>query len=195
MRHLILLDYNHLDNGAFLKGLAKIVAQKNLPPCLFLHGGSEYTERIMQLGVMREDAEIRAIKELNHRLAALFGDEGIPIIALNGYQRSLIQVTDEKEIKIDSEYLKKISGKTHMLLSCLGMDAQKKIIPVNIQELLDVLVKELNISNIYVFSETVQNPVLIQNEETKIGLPKEIGSFKGEIKLLGSDFLISGKLW
>jgi hypothetical protein len=195
MKNLIILDYEHLDNGPFLKSLAKILGEVSLEPCLFLHGGSEYTERIMQLGMMREDAEIRAIKELNHRLASLFGDEGISIVALNGYQRDLIKSDDQNNITIDTAYLKKISGKTHMLLSCLSTTQAKKIKPVDTLKLTEKLASELDIENIYIFSDSILNPVLSDNEQSIANQKTDFTKFKDKVKVLGSNFLLTGRLF
>ena len=39
---------------------------------------------------MREDAHIRAAKDLNHRLVGLLADEGIPALGLHAYQKGLV---------------------------------------------------------------------------------------------------------
>lgn len=195
MKNLIILDYDHLDNGPFLKSLAKILGEVAMEPCLFLHGGSEYTERIMQLGMMREDAEIRGIKELNHRLAALFGDEGIPVIALNGYQRNLITTNFENNISIDTAYLKKISGKTHMLLSCLSTNQEKKIKPLDTLKVAEKLVEELEIENIFSFSDSILSPVLTDINPNVTNQRTDFVHFKDKIKVLGSNFLLTGRLF
>ena len=92
MDFLAILDYEHLDNGVFLTSFAKSLAQKEKRG-LIIHGDSEHTERIIQTGVMRDEARIRAIKELNHRLVALFADEGVSTIALNGFQYVPVPLT------------------------------------------------------------------------------------------------------
>lgn len=194
MHNLIYIDYSTLDNGAFLRALAKTIAYNNTPDCLFIHRDSAYTERIIQLGIIREDAEIRAIKELNHRLAALFADEGIPIIALNGHQRKLIIIDDNGQIIIDSEYLKSISGKTHLLVSCLGFNSESKIQPLDAYEVIKALNSELNISNIYFFSEKSDENISSGNNHIDSSMATELAPIKDKIKWLGPEFLINGRL-
>ncbi len=74
MDYIAVLDYEHLDNGMFLTAFAKALSQQKSRG-IILHGDSEYTERLIQTGIMREEATIRAMKDLNHRLVALFADE------------------------------------------------------------------------------------------------------------------------
>ena len=49
---------------------------------------SEYTDRLMQTGMMREDARKRAVMDLNRRLITLFADHGVSAIGLNGFQKN-----------------------------------------------------------------------------------------------------------
>ena len=117
--YLAILDYEHLDNGLFLKTFANAVAGHNLDQRgLILHADSQYTDRIIQTGVMREDARKRAIKDLNNRLIALFADEGVSAIGLNGYQRELISSTNGS-ISVDVDQLGKIPHQPMLLLSSL----------------------------------------------------------------------------
>ncbi len=88
--YIALLDYEHLDNHFFLKSLAKELAKRPDKRGILLHADSPFTERIMQQGVMREEARIRAAKDLNHRLVALLADEGIPAIGLHPFQKELV---------------------------------------------------------------------------------------------------------
>ena len=88
--YIALLDYNHLDQNFFLKSLAKELAAQPHKRGILLHADSPYTERIMQEGVMREEAQIRALKDLSHRLVALLADEGIPAVGLHPFQKELI---------------------------------------------------------------------------------------------------------
>jgi len=88
--YLALLDYEHLDQHFFMKSLVKELAKEPHKRGILLHGDSPLTDRIMQEGVMRQEAQIRATKELNHRLVGLLADEGIPALGLHAYQKGLI---------------------------------------------------------------------------------------------------------
>ena len=126
---LAILSYEHLDNGMFLTSFARSLAKKKKRG-IILHGDSEYTERIIQTGVMREDAVLRAIKDLNRRLVALLADQGVPAVSLIGYQKSLVSY-DNHEVKIDIDQIMKLPGETMILLSGLAETAdQRKPLPV-----------------------------------------------------------------
>lgn len=89
---LALLDREHLDQSFFLKSLARELAEAQRAGLrvVLLHGDSPYTDRIMQGGVMREEASSRAARDLNHRLIALLADAGVSAIGLLGRQKNLV---------------------------------------------------------------------------------------------------------
>lgn len=118
--YTVILDYEHLDNGLFMKNLAESVSGRDNIRFIFLHGDSAYTERIMQTGVMREDAKIRSIRELNRRIVALLADNGIPSIGINGYQkRIIVGDTNPLSLQIDRDFFRTLPARTHVILSNL----------------------------------------------------------------------------
>ncbi len=151
MRYLFIIDYKNLDNGGFLKLLAKRLSELRLDSFMVLHADSEYTDRIMQTGIMRKDAQTRSIKELNLRLTALFADEGIPMIAINGYQRDTVTTGDKGELQINSTYLKHLGTQTNVLLSTLVSDADKKASPADLATLAEALQKQLQFDHVIAF--------------------------------------------
>lgn len=151
MDFIAVLNYEHLDNGMFLTAFARSLGRKKKRG-IVLHGDSEYTDRIIQTGVMREDAQIRAIKELNHRLVALFADEGISAIAVNGFQKSLIRF-DGQRIVIDKEQILNMPVQPMLLISNLGEETQTgKPIPVPLPNLAEAFRKGFDIPGIDLFS-------------------------------------------
>jgi len=172
MHFLAVLDYEHLDNGMFLTTFAKTLSKKNKRG-IIIHGESEYTERIIQTGVMRDEATVRSIKDLNHRLVALFADEGISTIALNGYQKSTIK-HDNGELIIDTQYLANLPDQPMILMSSLAEDVETGK-PINIP--LPLLAKTLQHTftipeitifskkeNVEIFSEKLPDNTIITNE-------------------------------
>lgn len=151
MDFLAVLDYEHLDNGVFLTSFAKSLANKENRG-LIIHGDSEHTERIIQTGVMRDEAQIRAIKELNHRLVALFADEGVSTIALNGFQKSLITY-DGSTIEIDKKQIDKLPEHPMILISNLGVDpSSNKYRPIPLAEMVTALSVTFQIDEVTLFS-------------------------------------------
>jgi hypothetical protein len=116
---VVLIDREHLDNGAFLKSLAVSLSGLRGVKILFVHADSEYTDRVMQLGMMREQALQRSTRELNRRLTALFNDEGNICVGLNGYQRDVVSVRNSRVVT-DAKYLRGILEHSHVVLSNLA---------------------------------------------------------------------------
>ena len=151
MDFIAVLDYEHLDNAMFLTSFARSLSRKKKRG-IILHGDSEYTERIIQTGVMREDAQTRAIKELNHRLVALFADEGISTISLNGFQKSLVK-TDGKRVVIDKKQILSFPQEPMLLISNLGLNTVTgKPAPIPLQELSVAFHKGFDLDGIDLFS-------------------------------------------
>jgi hypothetical protein len=194
MDFLAVLDYEHLDNGMFLTTFAKTLSKKEKRG-IIIHGESEYTERIIQTGVMRDEATLRSIKDLNHRLVALFADEGVSTIALNGYQKSTIR-HENGELHVDAEYLKNLPVQPMILLSSLAEDFNSGK-PVNIP--LPLLAKSLQSifeisevtifskkENIEIYSETLPDNVIITNQSDQFvetHIPKSFHNYDQPVNI------------
>lgn len=162
MDFLAILDYEHLDNGVFLSSFAKSLSRKKKRG-IIIHGDSQHTERIIQTGVMRKDAEIRAIKELNHRLVALFADEGISTIALNGFQKSLLTI-DNDTIQFDKKQIDALPDQPMILLSNLALDLKvKSYRPLPLSDMAVVVAENFGIDAITVFSRDESSDFIKQD--------------------------------
>lgn len=151
MDFLAVLDYEHLDNGVFLTSFAKSLAQKDNRG-LIIHGDSEHTERIIQTGVMRDEAQIRAIKELNHRLVALFADEGVSTIALNGFQKKLISY-DGTTVEVDKNQIDNLPEHPMVLISNLGIDKRTdQYVTIPLSEMATAFSAKFEIEEVTIFS-------------------------------------------
>ncbi len=193
MNYLAVLDYEHLDNGMFLTSFARALAKKK-GRGIVIHGDSEYTNRIIQTGVMRDEATIRATKDLNHRLVALFADEGIPAIALNGYQKSMITDT-ENGVQVDKQQIESLPGETVILLSNLVINGENRLIPLPLPDLAGALLTAFELKHITLFSTKdgadmmVKNyPIIVEpeapvNESIVLQIPDEFRQFDNRIEL------------
>lgn len=166
-RYLALLDYNHLDNGVFLSSFARALAEhqeKNIHP-IILHGDSEYTERVIQTGVMRNEARIRSIKDLNHRLIALFADEGASAIGINPYQRNFI-TREKNTLNLDHSFFQGLPHQPALLLSTLVFHkTEKKPVPVPLMEMTRFLYNQLNIDELIIFSKSDKSEIFIDGTQ------------------------------
>lgn len=174
MDYIAVLDYEHLDNGVFLTTFARSLAQKKKRG-IVIHGDSQYTDRIIQTGMMREDARVRAIKELNHRLVALFADEGVSTIALNGFQKNLIR-SDKAELILDKSQLLNLPSQPTLLISNLIRKSNSdQLTPVPLPQLANKLSSALEIEEVILFS-TDDSADIIQKELPDTICPDETDS-------------------
>ena len=113
--YLLYLDSYHQGDPLFLKELAQSFARTapGEPPALLLHGGGEKLERTLEAeGLFPERQEgvlvaetprqaalaERAAREANQELVALFTDEEVSAVGLQGADRGLLRVDDVGEV-------------------------------------------------------------------------------------------------
>jgi hypothetical protein len=161
------LDYEHLENAAFLTGLARTISGLHHFQPLLIHGDSAYTERIMQTGVMRREATLRSIKGLNHRLVNLFADEGAPLIGLNGYQKKLITLNQNK-LSVNRGFFNNLPSVPVLLSSLVWNEETRASEPLPLSRLASFLQKEWKMEAIYVFSSGEKYQIITPDK------PKEL---------------------
>lgn len=189
--YLAILDYHHLDNGMFLNAFAQSIAQQGESRGIVIHGDSQYTERIMQTGVMREEARIRSIKDLNNRLVALFADNGVSCIGLNGYQKEMITVDESDNISIDTDYLNTLPPQPLLLLSNLArVKPSGSLQALSLGKLASALHEQLNLDATLAFTLDDRKEIFKERDEIEhkewgnvdneflSNLPEEIQQFK-----------------
>lgn len=168
MQYIAALDYEHLDNGMFLNAFAHSLSrQKDVQP-IIIHGDSEYTERVIQTGVMRDEARIRSIKDLNHRLIALFADQGISAVGINGYQRKLITLSNGK-LKLDQAYFARLPRPSVLLISSLVLNTENgQITPVPLPDLARLLQNTLENTELFVFSSSDSDELFTKEDKPSV---------------------------
>jgi hypothetical protein len=195
---IALLDREHLDNGPFLKSLSATLSQLKGVRVLFIHSDSEYTDRIMQLGVMREEALTRSTRELNRRLSALFSDEGSACVGLNGYQKDSL-VLKGGILNVDSDYLGKILSHSHVILSNMVADPDNSGTAfVTPERLAATLTAALKPDHLIVFSARETGGPLVEQKNGESGEvfthsdERVSGLIPSEMKALKTGYLITG---
>lgn len=195
MQYIAAIDYEHLDNGVFLTSLARSISQQGSMRSIIVHGDSAYTERIMQTGVMREEATIRSIKDLNHRLIALFADQGVSAIGLNGYQRKFI-TREAGALSLDSSFYESLPHQPVLLISTLVWDVKTEMpVAVPLATMTSFLKTRLNVNSVFAFSRSDKHELIIQDtpqsllwdelssEFAEEHLPEELREFKQPLNL------------
>ncbi len=196
MQYLAALDYEHLDNGVFLTSLARAISRQNNVRPILIHGDSEYTERVIQTGVMRDEATVRSIKGLNHRLIALLADQGVSTIGINGYQRELITLKNNS-LSLDKSFFNNLPGQSALLISTLVLDTSSgKPTPIQLTRLASFLRNELEVQEFFIFSASDSDEVFtkenkpdemrwddLDEEYQNVFIPKEFKQFDSPVRL------------
>jgi hypothetical protein len=162
--YIAVLDYANLDNPLFLKTFANALAQRGAHKALIIHNDSAYTERLIQTGMMRDQAQQRSNQDLNHRIVSFFADYGLACIGLNGYQRNTVTIDGPGTVCVNKSFLDSLPEKTLVVLSCLALNTeinQKTVIPT--AYMMQVLREQLDIQDAYVFSTLANDQILHEN--------------------------------
>lgn len=196
-QYVALLDFEHLDHSVFLKSLAQSLSAHKTRKGILVHGDSEYTNRLIQTGMMRKDARKRSIMDLNHRLVALFADHGVSTIGLHGYQKELISKKDGK-LSLNRKVYNELPDSPLLLISSLvnSDDDDEYITPV---ELAEFLTKELENHELVIFSQDHISDIFTTTEDNNELKWDELSEeFKEkhlsheQLKVEGSAILTSG---
>lgn len=196
MDYLAVIDHEHLDNGMFLSAMARSLSRQSDTRPVLVHGDSAYTERIIQTGVMRDEATVRSIKDLNIRLVALLADEGIAAIGINGYQRSVITLEDG-ELQLDRTFLERLPAGTVLLISSLVLDtASGQPVAVSLPRVTELLASEMKPDELFLFDRSEKGEILADSfspattrwrdldpEFRRNHIPEEFGSFRRTVRL------------
>jgi hypothetical protein len=178
------LDFENLDNPVFLKTFAEALRQFPNQKAIIVHGDSAYTDRLMQTGMMREDAILRSIQDLNHRLVSFFADYGIACIGINGFQRGTICANSDGNLEVNIPFLESLPERTIAVISNLVLvknTEDKKVVPL--PEVAKLLAEKLTEGQIFIFSTDKKDHISMKISDE---LPKkiqfdEISSKKHEI--------------
>lgn len=170
MRYIAALDYDHLDNGVFLTTLARSLSQqqenKDVRP-IIIHSDSEYTERIIQTGVMRDEATVRSVKDLNKRLVALMADQGVSTIGINPYRRNFITLKDGK-LNFDHDFFNTLPQEPVLLFSTLVQDLdQNQKAVLDLPTLAAFLYDELEAEHLFIFSKADEAEIFTNSSQKK----------------------------
>jgi len=168
MNFIAVLDYEHLDNGVFLTAFAQSLSQQKGGRGIIIHKDSAYTERLIQTGIMRDEAVVRAARDLNHRLVALFADHGISTIGLNGYQRSIFQL-DRDRLTVDKKQLERLPSTPHLLISSLAIEVSSgQRTDVSLQLLATSLSRQLGVDDLLLFSLDDSGEIIEHNYPDRV---------------------------
>jgi len=145
---------------------------------------------------MRDEATVRSIKGLNHRLIALLADQGVSTIGINGYQRELITLKNNS-LSLDKSFFNNLPGQSALLISTLVLDTSSgKPTPIQLTRLASFLRNELEVQEFFIFSASDSDEVFtkenkpdemrwddLDEEYQNVFIPKEFKEFDSPVRL------------
>ncbi len=93
MTLLLVLDAAHAASPLFMKAFGQALQGLKTYQVAIVHTGGAYTEQLIQTGLMRREAEVRAQRETNRKLITWLADYGLACSGLHGDQRGLVRRT------------------------------------------------------------------------------------------------------
>ena len=145
---------------------------------------------------MRDEAIVRSIKDLNHRLIALLADQGVSTIGINGYQREFITLKNDS-LSLDKNFFNGLPGQSALLISTLVLDASSgKPTPVSLTRLASFIRNKLEIEEFFIFSASDSDEIFTKErkpdamkwdylveEYQEVFIPKEFKQFHSPVRL------------
>ncbi|MEX0929696.1 MAG: hypothetical protein WDZ53_09835, partial [Balneolales bacterium] len=170
------------DNALFLQSFAEALSAQKNTRGIILHGDSRYTERLIQTGMLTDDARKRSSKDLNHRLVALLADSGVAAVGINAYQRRTVRY-DGSVLTPDRTFLTGFPQDSHLLLSNLVEDTRSAApLPYDLAEMARSLYRLLDLDELFVFpkNESAEIPLT----ESAHLLPEDLQRLKPPYRLV-----------
>jgi hypothetical protein len=165
--YIAVIDYSNLDNPLFLKSLAQALAQIGAHKAIIIHSDSAYTDRLIQTGLIREEAKQRSNQDLNHRLVSFFADYGLACVGLNGFQRNTIKVDVKGAVIVNKSFIDSLPDKTLIILSCLvSSSSTNKRIVLPTPVMADTMRNSLGIEDVFVFSTSANDQIIAKTQES-----------------------------
>lgn len=96
MSILIVLDDAHMGNRLYMNAFGTAVRALMAGPVVLLHDCAEHTDALIQTGMMRRDAAVRAARETNRKLVTWLADFGIPATSVHGDRLGLIRTVEDR---------------------------------------------------------------------------------------------------
>lgn len=159
MTLLIVLDDAHMGNALFMKSFGHGLKQVKQADVVLIHASERYTDALIQTGLFRADASVRAAREINRKLATWLADYGVSCSSVHGDQRGLIR-RQNGELHLDRTRLHDYATQTVRVFSTLIEGENGESTPISLSELTRYLEIQIPADHVVIFSLSEADSVM-----------------------------------
>lgn len=156
MSTLIVLDDAHMSNRLYMNAFGSAVKALMDEPVILLHDCATHTDALIQTGMMRRDASVRAARETTRKLVTWLADFGIAATGVHGDQRGLIRSGTEV-LTLDADLFKTFPPNTLRVVNTLVSGTDGAPDTRSLEELAGVLQSTLAPNQVFFASEMRKN--------------------------------------
>lgn len=159
MTLLLVLDDAHLGNALFMKAFGHSLSSLKGHRLAILHASERYTDSLIQTGMFRSDAAVRAAREINRKLVTWLADHGVSCASMHGDQRGLFTRRDA-QLHVDRIKLDTFAPQSTWLISTLIAQEEGAIGTVSLSEMARFLEIHIPADHVVVFSMAETDEIL-----------------------------------
>jgi hypothetical protein len=194
MTLLLVLDDAHLGNALFMKAFGHSLSSLKGHRVAILHASERYTDSLIQTGMFRSDAAVRAAREINRKLVTWLADHGVSCASMHGDQRGLFTRRDD-QLQVDRSKLESFAPQSTWLISTLITQEEGAAGTVPLSEMARFLEIHIPADHVVVFSMAESDEILNPNENTHLNWSQRadfIERIPNEFKAYTHPLVLSG---
>lgn len=167
MTLLLVLDDAHLGNTLFMKSFGHSLGALKGHRLAILHASERYTDSLIQTGMFRSEAAVRAAREINRKLVTWLADHGMSCAGMHGDQRGLFTLRDH-QLQIDRSKLDSFAPQSVWLISTLAAHDDGLASSVSLPDMARFLELQLPADHVVVFSMAESDDILNPDGNTHL---------------------------
>lgn len=173
MTLLLVLDDAHLGNTMFMKAFGHSLSALKGHRLIILHASARYTDSLIQTGMFRSDAAVRAAREINRRLVTWLADHGVSCASMHGDQRGLF-TRRNGQLCVDRTKLETFALQSVWLVSTLAAQDDGTATSLALSDMARFLEIQIPADHVVVFSMTESDDVLRTETNTHLDWKQRI---------------------
>jgi hypothetical protein len=152
MSTLIVLDDSHMTNRLYMKAFGPAVRALLPDSVIIVHDCADHAEALIQTGLMRHDASVRAARETNLKLVGWLADFGIAATSVQGDRRGLVR-RSLGHLALQPDLFATYPANTVRVVATLAEDADGRPICVSTHEMAGLIQSALTPKQVFFASD------------------------------------------